>query len=277
VRSVESTAGVTIAVHDLGGSGPATLFSHATGLLGMMWAPMARSLADRCHGVALDYRGHGDSTPPKDGDFDWYGFRADLLAVLDGLGERPVLGVGHSMGGTILLLAELARPGSFRGLALFEPIVIPPGGRSPVGGDQMATTARRRRAEFPSRDAAQAAFSSKPPLDHLTPEALRLYVDHGFADTDDGAVRPKCLPEHEARTFEHAVTHDTYAELGAVRCPALVLVGAVRETPPAQFGAPVAEALPLGALAVIPGVGHFGPMEDPRAVAAVVGHFFDQL
>jgi pimeloyl-ACP methyl ester carboxylesterase len=276
MRTVPSTDGVTIAVHDLGGTGPAVVFSHATGLVGAMWTPMARYLADRYHGVAPDYRAHGDSTPPPDLDFDWYAYRADLLAVLDTLDERPVFGVGHSMGGAVLVLAELARPGSLRALALFEPVIVPPGGHNPIGGNFMATTARRRRAEFPSRDAAFQAFASKPPFDHLTPEALRLYVDHGFADTDHGTVRLKCDPEHEARTFEHAVGHDTYAELGDVRCPVLVLAGAGADAPPAQFAAPIAEALPAGTLAVVPGVGHFGPMERPDVVATTVRTFFDQ-
>ena len=91
-------------------------------------------------------------------------------------------GVGHSMGGTALVMAELARPGTFRGLVLFEPILFPPDVNRPEGPSPMIEAARRRRAVFASRDEAYENFAGKPPLDALTPEVLRAYVDHGFAD-----------------------------------------------------------------------------------------------
>src|SRR5919106_4833464 len=100
------------------------------------------------------------------------------------------------MGGAALLMAEQRRPGTFAALWMFEPIVFPPaeGG----GSNALAAAARRRRPWFPDRDTAYANFSSKPPLDTLTPAALRAYVDHGLRATDDGgAVELACAPETE--------------------------------------------------------------------------------
>ncbi|HKA04370.1 MAG TPA: alpha/beta hydrolase, partial [Acidimicrobiales bacterium] len=122
---VSSTDGVHVAVHNFGGDGPTVLSSHATGLLGMLYLPLARELAGY-RGVALDYRGHGDATAPADGAFAWIGMRDDALAVLDTLDLTDLYGFGHSMGGAVLLMTELARPGTFRALALYEPIVFPP-------------------------------------------------------------------------------------------------------------------------------------------------------
>jgi hypothetical protein len=39
---------------------------------------------------------------------------------------------------------------------------------------------------------------------------------------------------------------------------------------PASFGPPAADALPRGRLVTHPELGHFGPMEDPAAIAADV-------
>ena len=73
---------------------------------------------------------------------------------------------------------------------------MPPQVRSETGptGDRnpLAEGALRRRPTFASRDEAFENYSSKPPFSALDPDALRAYVDHGFADEPDGTVRLKC-------------------------------------------------------------------------------------
>jgi pimeloyl-ACP methyl ester carboxylesterase len=270
---VPSTDGVQVAVHDLGGDGPTVLFSHATGLLGMLYVPMARELAGY-RALAIDYRGHGDATRPANGAFEWGGMRDDALAVLDTLDGTDLYGFGHSMGGAVLLMVELARPGTFRALALYEPIVFPPDRDQMDGPAPIVVGARRRRPEFPSREAAYENFSSKPPLNVLAPEVLRLYVDYGFKDTPTGTVRLKCEPESEARTFEANMSHDTYARLGDIACRVLVMAEPPRDLSPSMMAEETASRLPRGRYHQFDQLDHFGPLEDPAAVAAVVADFF---
>jgi pimeloyl-ACP methyl ester carboxylesterase len=274
VPTVASTAAVQLAIHDLGGDGPTVVYSHATGLHGRLWAPLHRHLTGY-HGVAVDYRGHGDSTAPDTGSYDWGGFGEDGIAVVDALGDAgSLLGVGHSMGGAVLVMTELARPGTFRALALYEPIVFPPGRGDDVGSSPIVDGARRRRPEFPSRAAARDNFASKPPLDALDPEVLDLYVAEGFRDTPEGTVRLKCEPATEAATFAGSVGHDIHGRLGDVRCPVLVMGAPPEEGRPADFAEDVALRLPHGEYHRFEHLGHFGPLEDPAAVAAVIGTFF---
>jgi pimeloyl-ACP methyl ester carboxylesterase len=270
---IQSSDGVTVAVHDLGGEGPTILFSHATGLLGRLYTPLARELKGY-HGIAIDHRGHGDATAPTNGAFEWTRFRDDTLAVVETLGLRGIYGFGHSMGGAVLLMVEQARPGTFRALALYEPIVFPPDDIPRDGPAAIVMGARRRRREFPSRAAAYENFASKPPLDVLAPEVLRLYVDEGFADTPEGTVRLKCDPEHEARTFEANMSHDTYARLGEVACPVLVMAEPPQELAPSTMAEEIAERLPRGRYHRFEHLDHFGPLEDAAAVAAVIAPFF---
>ena len=272
-RNIASTDGVTLAVHDLGGSGPELFYSHATGFHGRVWLPVAAHLADRYHGWAVDYRGHGDSTRPGGEIVDWKGYGEDCAAVLDALGLHRPFGLGHSKGGASLLMTEAARPGTFTALAVYEPVVFP---TQPQLADPppLAQGARRRRAEFDSYEAAIANFTAKPPFDALDPAALDAYVRFGFAPTDAGTVRLKCEPEHEARTYEMGSRHGTWNVLGKVTCPVLVMSGAPHEPGPAQVAAGVAEQLPNGRLHTFPQLGHFGPLQDPAAVASVVAAFF---
>jgi pimeloyl-ACP methyl ester carboxylesterase len=267
---VGSTDGVSVPVHDLGGSGPPLLLCHATGFHGLVWGPFAELLTSRFRVWSLDFRGHGDASPPPRLPVDWRGVGDDVLAVVDDLGLEQPFGFGHSMGGAALVLAEAARPGTFLGLALFEPIVFPteapPGG----GNSSLVEGARRRREVFASRDEAFANFASKPPLSSFVPEALRAYVDHGLGDRPGGGVALKARPEVEAATYEGAPAHPGWARLASVRCPVTVLTGEHTDAVGDGLARLQAGRLPRGRVEVVPGVGHFGPMEDPPRVARTV-------
>jgi pimeloyl-ACP methyl ester carboxylesterase len=270
-ESVPSTDGVTVVLHDLGGDGLPLLLCHPTGFHGLVWGPVAAALADVARCWSLDFRGHGDSTAPADGDMAWRGMADDVLAVTDHLGVTDVSAVGHSMGGAALVLAEQRRPGTFRGLWLFEPIVFPPPEGLRPAESNMAAAARRRRPSFPDRDAAYANYAAKPPLGSLHPAALRAYVDHGFRDAPGGGVELKCTPEMEARIFEAGAHQTAFEHLGEVGCEVTVAASG-DGGPPAELAALVASRLSRGRLERHRTVSHFGPQEDPVGIAAAIRH-----
>lgn len=275
--TASSSHGVTVDHLHLGGDGtpdglPPLLFAHATGFCSTVWRPVAAALADRFSCWALDFRGHGRSTAPADGDFDWHGTADDVLAVIDAVGaDRPWYGVGHSMGGAALLLAEQRRPGTFAAAWVYEPIVFP--GPPPPGADHgnpLAEAARRRRATFDSREAAYENYASKPPMRSFDPRALAGYVERGLVDQADGTVRLACAPDHEAAVYEMGAVHSAWERLDEVRCPVTVAVGDTAVSGPASFAAPIAARLGAGVLEPHPTLGHFGPLEAPDVIAAAI-------
>ena len=259
--------GLSLAVASWGEEGVPVVAAHATGFCKELWEPVIRRARRPWRVVAPDQRGHGESAPPPL-PIDWWDLGRDLLAVVDqAAGERPV-GLGHSSGATALAMAELLCPGTFRALVLVEPIVFPPpyfrGEENP-----MSAAALRRRSSFPSPEAALAAFRERGPFRRWTDEALALYVEHGLRP-QDGAWALKCRPEVEAEFYRGATAHGVWERLGEVRCPVLLVAGADSDTHPPSFLDAIGRRFAGARVAVVPGVGHFAPMEQPGAVAGLL-------
>jgi pimeloyl-ACP methyl ester carboxylesterase len=280
MRQVPSTGGQTIAVHDQGAGRRPTLLCHATGLNAGVWEPLSAALGDGFDRWAVDFRAHGASPLADGATLEWTAMRDDVLAAVDELAPPPgtLLGVGHSMGGAALVLAEEARPGTFAGLWLFEPVIAPPGmltqGRG--GSNPLADGAERRRASFPSFEAAFANYAGKPPFNTSRADALLSYVRHGFRTGEDGQVHLTCRPEHEAAVFRFSGGHRAFEDLATVNCPVVVARG-IDQFGVALFADQVGAALRVGRVEPHEHMGHFGPLEAPDRLAASIRSFAEGL
>ncbi len=275
---VDSTGGAVAVAHDWGGptTAPVLLFAHATGLHAHVYAPVVEHLIDRFRCIGIDMRAHGHAKGADDGDMIWTGMRDDLLAVIDALalgGGVDLCVHGHSMGGSALLQAELARPGLFRSMVLYEPILYTER-RGMVAGqpwdNPMAAAALRRREVFESRQAAFDNYAKKPPYGDVDRSALEQYVEHGFVDLPDGTVRLACRAEDEASTFSNSST-GVFDRLGEIRCPVTILAGEFTQRQvhydPNQAAA---AKMPKGRFIESRDRTHFGPMERAHEYAETI-------
>ena len=270
--------GVTIAYTDHGGSGPDLLLAHATGFCGSVFAPITAALTDHYRVVTFDERGHGASDPAPDGVYAWDGFATDALTVIDELGLRHPLGAGHSCGGALLVLAEQRRPGTFRAIWAFEPIIFPfdePTDTQPSpNGNRLSDGARRRRALFGSRQEARDNYASKPPLMFLDPRCLDGYLACGLVDEPDGSARLACEPENEARVYEMGGRHGAYSRLSEVACPVSLVCGENTDATGPAILPLLAARLQHASVDVWNDHGHFGCLVDPeRTVASIRAAF----
>jgi pimeloyl-ACP methyl ester carboxylesterase len=82
------------------------LLLHGGGQTGHSWGDTAKILAQNgYYAIALDARGHGDSSWSAEADYLTESLVADLKAVIKQVGGRPAL-IGASMGGITSLIAE---------------------------------------------------------------------------------------------------------------------------------------------------------------------------
>jgi pimeloyl-ACP methyl ester carboxylesterase len=277
--------GLGIAVYDFGGDGTDLLLVHATGFCAEVFTPLARNFGDRYHCWGLDLRAHGQSDRPGDGDFAWSGFCLDVLATIDHLGLEEPVAFGHSCGGAAILLAEEARPGTFSSLYCYEPVVFEEGegimSQALAEDNPLSSGARRRRETFPSAEDAFLNFTSKPPFADLDPEALQCYVEAGFelvpaGEGGDGhAIRLLCRREDEAEIYRLGTSHGAFGHLKEIDCPVTLAYGQLTDAFGPAFLEADAAQLRRSAVEVLPGIGHFGPLQRPSMVAESVARAFE--
>jgi 3-oxoadipate enol-lactonase len=104
----------------------------------------------------LDLRGHGASDWP--GSYSFELMRDDVLAVMDILGLRDVILIGHSMGGTVAYLIAQAQPERIARLIVEDappPFprerTIPERPEGPLGFDWAAASAIIEQVNDPTR------------------------------------------------------------------------------------------------------------------------------
>jgi pimeloyl-ACP methyl ester carboxylesterase len=273
---------IEIALLDWGGEGPLALLHHANGFCAGAWGPVAELLSDHYRVIAMDARGHGDSSKPKGADcYRWEFFGWDVLAVAEWLAaEHPdgriALGLGHSFGGIAILMASAERTDLFEYNVLVDPVVIPPEWQQALlaadsPGNALAEGARNRRHVWPSREAAREKWLEKTLFADWDPRALDLYLAEGLADRPDGQVELKCSGETEAAIFEATGTFDLWSSADRVRTPTLIeraTHGDFPRTAYEQLAARMANAQVCDIDA-----GHLAPMQQPDRVVTPILEF----
>jgi pimeloyl-ACP methyl ester carboxylesterase len=271
--------GVEIALLDWGGTGPLALFHHANGFCAATLDLVARPLRQHFRVIGMDARGHGDSSRPSGADaYQWREFGADLAAVARTLaaelGGRIALGLGHSFGGTSMLLAAAQEPALFERLVLVDPVLHAPRAAESWDPQRLARAgslverASRRRTLFPDRAAARENWRDKELFADWDPRAFDLYLAEGMADRPDGQVELKCAPETEAAVYAAGPTTDVWDRVAKVVAPTLLLWASRGDFPRAVF-ADYAARMAEGRIQDID-AGHLVPMEEPEIVVDAV-------
>ena len=281
-RSLHVGPGIEIAILDWGGSQPLALLHHANGFCAGVWGVVAQALRPHFRVVAMDARGHGDSSKPREREaYRWECFVDDLVRVAELLAaeqadHRVALGMGHSFGGTATLSAAARRPNLFERIVLVDPVLVPRGGvtlpadRSEYR-DRLAEAARDRQRVRPSREEARRVWAGRRFFANWDPRVLDLYVAEGLRDRPDGQVELKCPGEVEAAVFEQGGTLDSLAAAGRLQAPALLLWAREGNFPRGFYEA-VASGMRDGRMEDI-AAGHLLVMERPDLVSAAALRF----
>lgn len=119
---------------------------------------------------------------------------------------RPIVGIGHSMGGCHLVQLSLMHARLFTTLILIDPAFA----RVPLekGNAGQAVASTKRRDKWPSRKAAEASFKQSKFYQGWDPRALDLWIKHGLRDLPT-LIYPDADNSHSTKHIEPEVTLTT--------------------------------------------------------------------
>lgn len=258
------------------GEGPDLVLLHATGFLPWLWHPIARRLAGKYRIIAPYFCDHRKDEP-EEGGVSWALLAQDFSGFLKALGRKDVFLVGHSMGGTVLTLAEALFGPLARKMILIEPIYLPAGiygHKIAVEDHPLASKSIRRRNQWKNATEAEKYLRGKEIFQDWDAEALDLYINYGMKEGEAGGLTLACHPVREAALFLGSSARDPWPLLPKITCPVLFLEG---ENSPNRHYIDLEKAAALVSRAerrIIFGAGHLVPMEKPAAIAEIMEEFF---
>jgi pimeloyl-ACP methyl ester carboxylesterase len=247
------------------GEGRTLLLLHAFPLGMYMWDAQCEAFAPSCRVVRFDARGFGGSDGAV-GPLTMERIADDALALMDLLGiERAVVG-GCSMGGYAALAFARRHPQRLAGLVLQD--------TKAAADTEEARANRLRLAERVLEDGPAVAVEAfLPKLLGATTRRER----PALAEELRGRILSESKEAIARALHGLAAREDSRPTLGAVRAPALVIVGEEDEiTPPAEAVAMV-RAIAGARLVRVPRAGHLANLEDPAAVNAALLAFLGEL
>lgn len=259
--------GITLS-YDLTGAGPEApiVQLHALGLNRHLWDEVAGWLGRRARVVAVDLRGHGESSkPPGPGaayTFDDY--VADVRGLVERLGLGRIRLMGLSIGGMIAQRFAADYPELVEALVLVD--------TSSDLGDEARQLQLERATLIEREGVAGQVESSKPRW--FTPAAIERSLpaieqaSGWLRNTDRFGYAASCRALATWRFTE---------QLHKIRCPTLVVVGDQDPGTPPAHARVIHEHVRGSQLAVIPGASHLSPLEQPTAFRDVVERFLDSV
>jgi pimeloyl-ACP methyl ester carboxylesterase len=249
--------------YEVRGQGPALILGHSLLLDNTMWDEVVEALARRHRVIAVEARGHGRST--ADGPMSLWDLADDWRAILDQEEVDRAFVCGLSMGGMTGMRLALRAPDRVAGLALLDTSADPEPRRSRFEYRVLSEIVRRfgfRRAFLPT---ARKAFLGRTTRRGRPDLVARL-------DERLLAVSPMTYFGSRA-VFDRESILD---QLGAIRCPTLVLTGEEDAATPPARARRIADAIAGARLVTIPGAGHLTPMEAPLAVTRELEQFLEE-
>ncbi len=239
------------------GSGPAVALIHSLGASAHMWRQQIELLQSRYMLIAIDCRGHGQSS--ANGEASVAAAAQDLHSVLSHLDATACTLVGIGMGGAIALSFNRRWPAMVRALVLADSAAKPADGNSDL------VTATREAIAYISMQEFGTQYAA---------EHLMMTTSLDVQDELANAIA-QVAPKTYVQTMQSALLGDFTPLLSAVKVPTLVLVGANDTDAPLPAAEYLARNIAGASLEVIANAGHLSNLDNPSAFNAALAKFLD--
>jgi pimeloyl-ACP methyl ester carboxylesterase len=228
------------------------LFIHGAGGNQLLWAGQKAFFEKRLVPIMADLPGHGASAGPAEESLE--GYAEVVNALIDRMDLRDLFLVGHSMGGAIVQLLALTRPGRLKGIVL------------------VATAARLKvlpavleglRTDYAAavRRIVRTAYGKAVPAELVEQGAQQLL---------------RCPPEVFRRDLLACDRFDARDRVGGISVPCQIVCGDEDGLTPLAHVRDLHERIPGSRLEIIPGAGHMVMIEAADRFNEVVAAFVEE-
>jgi len=241
---------------------PVVTLTHPLGVTLALWDDHVAALTKRFRVLRYDVRGHGGSEIPP-GPYTLEQMAGDLFDLLDSLGIAETHFVGVSMGGLIGMTAALTRPSRITSLVLCDTTACYGPGVRPMWEDRIHV-------------AESAGMTSV-----LVDRTMAIWFTEAFRARQPDAVEriAAMLRKSDPRGYAAAIRAIGFVDLteriGAIRCPALVVVGEQDPGTPPSMARVIHERITGSELLIVPGAMHCAVVEDADRFLAALVNFLE--
>ncbi len=264
-RSVALSDGIKLAYIEMGDPrGPAIVLIHGYTDNARDWVPLIPYLPRKSRLIAVDIRGHGDSSKPEC-CYARLDFAYDIKLLLDALKVQRADIVGHSLGSIIAQTFAEYWPERTRKVVLI----------SSTGGPRPGAPAAPSTLDY-----ASEIRKLKEPIDLDSPFMVAWWssptpVNEEFIRRQrrDSARIP--LKVWLAVLDQGLGPTDLQLTLPRLKAPCLLIWGEVDPIMGEDVRATLRDALPNAQVKIFKGLGHNPFWEDPGGVASVINRFLE--
>jgi esterase len=239
------------------------VFLHGGGLNAHTWDLVCLALRKKYWCLAIDLRGHGESSWSGEGDYGLAAYGRDLRDFFERVIQAPFTLIGMSLGGLITMQYASEYGGTVSSVVIVD---IGPEPRSP-GVDRIDAFSMRTAAPSTLEELVDESLRFNP---RRRPEVLRRSLLRNLRQTEDGLWIWKYDPRTDRSDWDPDLL---WKSLGRIACPALVVRGDQSDVFSDEDALAVAGALPNGSWVRIRGAGHTVQGDRPAQFVAVIEDF----
>jgi esterase len=218
------------------------------------------------HVIAVDLRGHGESSWDPRADYLVEDYTKDVEALIGQLGLTDLVLWGNSTGGRVAQALAGSRP------ELVSAVIVEDVGpeRPPAISDRRAKRMATEENGWASVEELVAKYRSDYPR---TPAPLlEAFVRHASKPRADGRV----VWKRDPAINKGFVPTEIWRHVRAIRAPILYVLGGASTIVPVETQAELKRALPQVQIVTMPGLGHYPSEEKAEEFLAIVDRFLAQ-
>jgi pimeloyl-ACP methyl ester carboxylesterase len=245
---------------------PHMLMLHGMSSMSRIWDPVARALQDRYHIIALDQRGHGDTSWPEEGAYSGDDFVGDIEALVDLWGWDTFDIIGLSMGGMNSIAFAARHPDRIKHLVSID--IRPAISHEKRPGRELDKhIADHGHLELPDHE---SALKLARLTNQTTPdEAMKHRLQHLLKQLPNGKWQNK----HDARVSYYWEPANLWDELPKVSAPVLIVRGGKSQVLQDKTIEDMLAAFPDAQAVTIEEAGHTVPEDRPEEFIAALERF----